>query len=407
MTDFVTSRQRFDKLKCCILIPTYNNDKTLEQVIQNVLNYSSNVIVVNDGSTDRTHEILDKFKDLRVINIPKNTGKGYALRLGFHYALKQGYHYTITIDSDGQHYADDLLKFLDKIEEEPDSLIIGARNMDHSNVPGTSSFGHKFSIFWFRVETGIKLEDVQSGYRLYPLEKIEGMRFFGKKYEFEVEVLVKLAWKEVNITSVPVKVHYAPKGERVSHFRKFRDFTRVSIANTFLVFIALLWINPFRFIKAFRKQSIKKFIQQYVFNSEDSNTKITISVTLGVFVGVLPIWGFQMLVAFGVAYLLKLNKFVTIAASNISIPPMLPFIVLLSYITGGLITGSSNHVVNYSSRMSLGWIKANLIQYLVGSIIFGILLALVLGTITYFLLRIFRKQKVAKAEVNDKDSHSF
>lgn len=407
MTDIVTSRQRFDALKCCILIPTYNNDKTLEQIIQNVLNYSSNVIVVNDGATDKTTEILNKFENLHVINIPKNTGKGYALRLGFNYALQQGYRYAITIDSDGQHFADDLLKFLDKIEEEPDSLIVGARNMDHTDVPGTSSFGHKFSIFWFRVETGIKLEDVQSGYRLYPLEKIEGMSFFGKKYEFEVEVLVRLSWKEVNITSVPVKVHYAPKGERVSHFRKFRDFTRVSIANTLLVFTALLWINPFRFIKALRKKSIKKFIQQYIVNSEDSNTKIAISVTLGVFVGVLPVWGFQMLVAFGVAYLLKLNKFVTVAASNISIPPMLPLIVFLSYITGGLITGTNNHIVKYSSRMSLGWIKANLLQYLVGSIIFGILLALVLGTITYFLLRIFRKPEVAKVEVNDKDSHSF
>jgi glycosyltransferase involved in cell wall biosynthesis len=403
----VTSRQRFDELKCCILIPTYNNDKTLEQIIQNVLNYSSNVMVVNDGATDKTPEILQKFENLCVINIPKNIGKGYALRLGFNYALKQGYRYAITIDSDGQHFADDLLKFLDKIEEEPDSLIVGARNMDHSDVPGTSSFGHKFSIFWFRVETGIKLEDVQSGFRLYPLEKIEGMKFFGKKYEFEVEVLVRLSWKEVNITSVPVRVHYAPKGERVSHFRKFRDFTRVSIANTLLVFTALLWINPFRFIKALRKKSIKKFIQQYIVNSEDSNTKIAISVTLGVFVGVLPVWGFQMLVAFGVAFLLKLNKFVTVAASNISIPPMLPLIVLLSYITGGVITGSNDHIVKYSSRMSLEWIKANLLQYLVGSIIFGILSALVLGTITYFLLRIFRKPKVAKAELNDKDSHSF
>ena len=86
---------------------------------------------------------------------------------------------------------------------------------------------------------------------------------------------------------------------------------------------------------------------------------------------------------------------------------MLPLIVFLSYITGGLITGTNNHIVKYSSRMSLGWIKANLLQYLVGSIIFGILLALVLGTITYFLLRIFRKPKVTKVEVNDKDSHSF
>ena len=254
MTDFEQSRQRFKELKCCVIIPTYNNDKTLEQVIWSVLEYAMDVIVMNDGATDQTPEILKKFALIRIITIPKNMGKGYALRLGFHYALKQGFRYAITIDSDGQHYAEDLLKFIDKIEQEPDSVIIGARNMKQDSVPGTSSFGHKFSIFWFRIETGLKVPDIQSGYRLYPLEKMERMRFFGRRFEFEVEVLVKLAWKDVNITSVPVKVYYAPKGERVSHFRKVHDSTRVSIANTILVFTALLWINPFQFVKALRKK---------------------------------------------------------------------------------------------------------------------------------------------------------
>jgi len=403
MTDFEQTRQRFKKLKCCVIIPTYNNDMTLEQVMRDVLEYTEDVIVVNDGATDRTPEILGKFVSLPVITIPKNKGKGYALRLGFHYALKQGFRYAITIDSDGQHYPDDLLKFLDKIEQEPDSVIIGARNMDHYSVPGTSSFGHKFSIFWFRIETGLKVPDIQSGYRLYPLEKMERMRFFGRKFEFEVEVLVKLAWKGVKITSVPIKIYYAPKGERVSHFRKVHDFTRVSIANTLLVFTALLWVNPFRFVKALRKKSIRKFIEDYVINSNDSNMKITLSVTAGVFIGVIPVWGFQMLIAFGVAYFLKLNKFVTVAASNISMPPMLPFILFLSYITGGLIIGYNKQMVKYSSGITLEWVKENIVLYLVGSIIFGIILALVLGTITWFLLRIFRKHQVADMEISPKD----
>jgi glycosyltransferase involved in cell wall biosynthesis len=403
MTDFVQSKLKFKELRCCIIIPTYNNDKTLEQVIRDVLKFAEEIIVVNDGATDRTPEILKQYSSLRVINIPKNKGKGYALRLGFQYALKQGFRYAITIDSDGQHYADDLPKFLEKIEQEPDSVIIGARNMEHNSVPGTSSFGHKFSIFWFRIETGIKLPDIQSGYRLYPLEKMGEMRLFGKKYEFEVEVLVRLSWKDVNIVSVPVKVYYAPKGERVSHFRKFQDFTRVSIANTLLVFIALLWINPFRFVKALRKKSIKKFIQEYVFNSEDSNVKIAISVGVGVLIGVVPVWGFQMLIAYGTAYFLKLNRFVTVTSSNISIPPMLPFILFLSYITGGLIVGYNKHVVKYSSGMTLTWIKANLLQYLVGSVVFGILAAIVLGTITWFLLWIFRKPKMVRIEIKDQD----
>lgn len=403
MTHSEQSSQKFKVLKCCVIIPTYNNDKTLEQVIRDVLEYTTDVIVVNDGATDQTTEILAKFSSLRVINIPKNRGKGYALRLGFHYAFKQGFRYAITIDSDGQHYADDLLKFLDKIEQEPDSVIIGARDMEHNSVPGTSSFGHKFSIFWFRIETGLKVPDIQSGYRLYPLEKMERMRFFGRKFEFEVEILAKLAWKAVNITSVPVKVYYAPKGERVSHFRKVHDFTRVSIANTLLVFTALLWVNPFRFISALRKKSIRKFIQDYVINSNDSNMKIAISVTVGVFIGVFPVWGFQMLIAFGIAYFLKLNKFVTVATSNISMPPMLPLILFLSYITGGLLIGYNKHPIKYSSGITIEWVKQNLVQYLVGSIVFGILAAVVLGTITYFLLRIFRKPQGADMETSDQD----
>jgi glycosyltransferase involved in cell wall biosynthesis len=394
MTDFEQSVQRFKELKCCVIIPTYNNDRTLEQVIRGVLEFTADVIVVNDGATDQTPDILKKFDSLTVITIPKNRGKGVALRLGFRHALKQGFRYAITIDSDGQHYPGDLLKFINKIGEEPDAVIIGARNMEDDNVPGTSSFGHKFSIFWFRVETGLKVPDIQSGHRLYPLEKLEKMRFFGSKYEFEVEVLVRLAWKDVNITSVPVKVYYAPKGERISHFRKFRDFTRVSIANTFLVFIALFWINPFRFVKALRKKSIRKFIQEYIVNSNDSNMKISLSVTIGVFIAVMPVWGFQMLISFGLAYLLKLNKFVTVVASNISIPPMLPLILFLSYITGGLIIGYNPHSVKYSSGISLEWVKGNLVQYLVGSLVFGILLAFVLGSVTWLVLRIFRKPKI-------------
>jgi uncharacterized protein (DUF2062 family) len=139
----------------------------------------------------------------------------------------------------------------------------------------------------------------------------------------------------------------------------------------------------------------------YVINSNDSNMKISLSVTAGVFIGVLPVWGFQMLVAYGTAYFLKLNRFVTVAASNISIPPMLPLILFLSYITGGLIVGYNKHVVRYSSGISLTWVKENLLQYLVGSIVFGILAAIVLGTITWLLLRIFRKKKKAETEIID------
>ena len=97
--------------------------------------------------------------------------------------------------------------------------------MTQEGVPKKSSFGNKFSNFWFWFETGIKLEDTQSGYRLYPLKTIP-KNYFTRKFEFEIEVIVRSAWNGVAVKNVPIKVLYDPS-ERVSHFRPFKDFTRI------------------------------------------------------------------------------------------------------------------------------------------------------------------------------------
>jgi len=386
-------RSKIADLRCCVIIPTYNNEKTLEGVIREVQLYAENIIVVNDGSNDGTSEILRNIPGIMAITCDTNSGKGRALQLGFKMAIEKNFRYAITIDSDGQHRPGDIPRFIELLELEPGSLILGARDMDSPEVPGSSRFGHKFSIFWFRIETGLKVDDVQTGYRLYPLEPIRDTgKFYTGKYEFEVEILVRLAWRGVKILSVPIDVYYAPNETRVSHFRKGPDFTRTSFLNAVLVFMALLWVRPFMFAKGLKKKSIKGFITEYVLDSKDSNTRVTLSVMLGSFIGVMPVWGWQMMIAFGLAHYFKLNKFVTVAASNISIPPVLPLILYLSYEAGGLVIGF-NKGAAYSSGFDYQWLKANFMQYLIGSIVFGILLSLVLGSVTYVLLRIFRKPK--------------
>lgn len=394
MQDLSYINSKFKELKCCVIIPTYNHAGTLERVIRSVHEYTDDIIVVNDGSTDETAEILKKFEDLHIISYERNRGKGWALQSGFQEAERCGFEYAITIDSDGQHFPEDLEKFIEKIAEFPGSVILGARNMEQTDVPGTSNFGHKFSIFWFRVETGIRVPDVQTGFRLYPLKEMKDMKLFTNKYEFEVEVLVRLAWKGVRIVSVPVKVFYPPKRERISHFRKFNDFGRVSIINSILVFMAVLWIRPFLFIRGLRKKSFKGFIQEYFIDSSDSNIKLALSVGIGMFIGVTPIWGFQMLLAFGVAYVFHLNKFVTVAASNISIPPMIPVLIFISYLCGGLVIGGDS-TLDYSDGITLAWVKSNFIQYMIGSFLLGTILAITSGTLTYFLLKAFRNQRSA------------
>jgi glycosyltransferase involved in cell wall biosynthesis len=394
-------KEKVDVLKACVIIPTYNNAATLAAVIEDVAKYSSHIIVVNDGSTDHTVDIVKQYPLVQFINYEKNVGKGWALRKAFAYAAEKGYKFGITIDSDGQHFAKDLPAFINKLEEEPNAIIIGARNMGQESVPGGSSFGNKFSNFWFKVETGITSPDTQSGFRLYPLVPMKKMHFITRKYEFEIEVLVRLAWKGVKVISVPVTVYYAPKEERISHFRPYKDFFRISVLNTILVLISFLYIKPRDFIRTLSsKKRMKKLLDEHLYNPHHSPQLKAISVAFGIFMGIVPIWGFQLAAAIFLAIVLKLNKPLVIIAANISIPPMIPAIIFLSYKTGAFWMGANAMQIDFSNNITVQSIKKNLQQYILGSITLAVIAALVFGLVTFIFLKLIGKKQavISKAD---------
>ncbi len=372
---------------------TFNNEKTLASLIRDLTHFNVQVIVVNDGSTDETQNILGQFNDLHIISYSVNRGKGYALQKGFQAARQLGFDYAITIDSDGQHFARDIPTFLGVLEKNPGALIIGARNMDQDSVPGKSSFGHRFSNFWFHVETGIRLPDTQSGYRLYPVSRLKSMHFFTRRFEFEIEVIVRAAWSGIPVIPVPVLVYYAPPGERVSHFRPFADFTRISILNTILVFISFLYIKPRDLLRRlFLKQKWKEVFIDELFNPAQSNLRKSVSVAFGIFMGILPIWGFQLIAAIFFAVLFRLNKGLVIVFANISIPPMIPLIIYTSYEFGAFWMPANAHRISLTKTLSLSAIRYNFKQYLAGSISLAIVAAVIAGLISFVLLRIFSKK---------------
>lgn len=380
------------ELKCVVLIPTYNNEKTLKQVIDSVRLYSPNILVVNDGSTDSTAEILSREKDIHIISYTENKGKGFALKTGLREAINLGYKYAISIDSDGQHYADDIPVFINEIKNNPNSLLVGARNLQAENMPSKNTFANKFSNFWYLVETGIKLSDTQSGYRLYPLDFIKKTRFITRGYEFEVEVIVRAAWKGITVKNVPVKVFYPKAEERVSHFKPLRDFTRISILNTYLVLLALIFYYPWRFITALNKENIKKFISKNITNSGETNLQISLAVALGAGCGVLPIWGYQMWVAMAVAHFSKLNKVIAVVFSNISIPPMIPFILFGSYYIGCKLLG--NPITLLFEEVTMESVMVNLWQYVLGACALSVIIFIAFFILSYLILSVFRKNAV-------------
>lgn len=374
----VISEQRI-----CIVIPTYNNEKTLRRVIDGVLDYTQNIIVVNDGSTDATPQILKEYPQITVLFVPENKGKGNGLKTGFRKAIELGYSYAITIDSDGQHYPDDISVFVEALlTEKEEVLLIGNRNMSQDGIPKKSSFGNRFSNFWFWFETGIKLEDTQSGYRLYPLHKIP-KKYFTPKFEFEIEIIVRTAWRHIPVKNVPIKVLYDPS-ERVSHFRPFKDFTRISILNTILVTITLLYIIPRNFINNFRKKSFKKFIKEDVLESDGSNRTKALSIALGVFIGLSPFWGFQTLLVISLSVLFKLNKVLAFVASNVSLPPFIPFVIAASLFLGApFVHGDSNFL---SHELTFDLIRNHLLQYVIGSGILATTMSALSGIGVYLFL---------------------
>lgn len=381
----------FSRYRCCVIIPTYNNERTLQSVIAGCKEYCDDVWVINDGSTDSTREILEKVTGVTVLHQPQNMGKGVALRRAFKEAADAGFAYAVSIDSDGQHEPADLVTFANALEKEPGTMFIGARNMGQHNIPGKSKFGHKNSNFWFWVETGVKAEDTQSGYRLYPLVPTNKLKLFTWRYEFEIEVIVRLAWKGVPVKFIPVHVYYPEN--RVTHFRPFRDFTRVAILNTFLVLAAFLWFRPLMMFRSLRKKSWQQIWRENILKPGEPAWKKSLAVGIGVFCAIIPLWGFQTALAIFLAVILRLNKPLTILASHISIPPAIPLVIYASLGMGSLVA-TGTWQVHLPEKFSPEIVYRDFSRYVIGAVSLAITAGIAATCITWLLIRIFRKNKL-------------
>jgi glycosyltransferase involved in cell wall biosynthesis len=214
------------KGRFAVIIPVYNHARSISGVITKTLNLGIPVFVVNDGSTDATHAEISKIQGIYPLHHPENRGKGAALLTGFAKASAIA-DWAITLDADGQHHPQDVIRLIRAIPANERPIIVGMREGMHAKeVPWTSRFGRRFSNFWIRLAGGPHMKDSQSGFRLYPLPESLGLNVVARRFDFEIEILVRARWKKVPVIEVPVNVTYAPGSERVSHFRPMIDFLR-------------------------------------------------------------------------------------------------------------------------------------------------------------------------------------
>ncbi len=229
-------------MKPAVIIPVYNHGRQIGEVIRQTLKLDLPVIVVDDGSTDSTAKIIDAVNGISVLRHSVNQGKGAAILTGLAAARTTNCEWAVTLDGDGQHKPEDVRELLHVVNNGERCIVIGRRQgMETThNVPWTSRFGRKFSNFWVWAAGGPLIEDSQSGFRLYPISEVLQLDVKARRYQFEVEILVKARQQGIEIKEAPVQVVYQVKGERVSHFRPWLDFWRNSVTFNRLVWVRIL-----------------------------------------------------------------------------------------------------------------------------------------------------------------------
>ena len=211
-----------------IVIPAYNEERTIRALAEAALSLCLRVLVIDDGSTDATAEQLQGLP-LTLLQHASNQGKAASLRTAFRHALALGAICVVTLDGDGQHDPRDVPKLVDVWRRQPDRLVIGSRLHDRAQIPPARYFGNRFACFWISWAAGHPVADSQSGFRVYPRAVMEiavGGRAVSSRFTFESEIIIAAAHRGHPTLAVPIEGRY-PADARLSHYRAVADTARI------------------------------------------------------------------------------------------------------------------------------------------------------------------------------------
>ena len=330
-----------DKLPWSVwcVIPIFNNAQTIRDVAERALKQPvDGVLVIDDGSTDgNISALLSGLNNVTVIRHEKNLGKGRALRTALNWLNERKVDYMVTLDGDGQHYPEDIESMLPLIKDNDYTLVVGVRDFSAPHIPEKSRFGRKFSNFWMYLETGKKVADAQSGYRIYPVKYIAQLRFLCSYYNFETEALVKAAWAGIPIINAPVRVWYPENSsERVSSFKPFMDNFRISLINIHLIGLRMLPLPRRKLIKT-QSQSAVEIAKHFsnplrllrtLLKENATPGGLAAAAAAGAFLSTLPLIGCHTIAILYVSLRLHLNKLMALNIQHLFMPPFVPLLCL-------------------------------------------------------------------------------
>jgi uncharacterized protein (DUF2062 family) len=369
--------------------PSFNNARTLGDVLDRLAATGLPIILVNDGSSDETATIAAQWQagdphDRHVLTHAENRGKAAALRTAFDHATRAGFTHAVTIDTDGQLAPEDIPNLLDLAARKHDALVIGARDASATDYPARSRLGRRVSNLLVWLESGVRVDDSQCGLRVYPLRLMALMPCRAERFGFETEIITRAGWAGVPVLGEPVSCRYLPPDQRVSHFKPWRDSFRAARMHGRLITAAVSplprgqaaprrtvwhrfmhWVNP---VTAWRQ----------VREDTASRTRFAAGFATGVFIATLPLYGLQTLLCLFLARRLRLHPLSVVAGSNVAMPPIGPLLIVAAISVGHLLLhGSWPAIVDYNpARAGLSAvIWPTLLEWAVGGVVLGAALA--------------------------------
>jgi glycosyltransferase involved in cell wall biosynthesis len=248
-------------MRTCIVIPYHNHPGAIGAVVAALKPLGLPCRIVDDGSGQSSHEAVARIAGregwVTLQRLEVNQGKGGAVMAGCDAALAQGFTHVLQIDADGQHDAAEVPRLLALSRGNPAAVITGQAVYDES-VPRARLYGRYLTHFWVWINTlSFGIRDSMCGLRVYPLAPtcaIWRRARVGRRMDFDVEILVRLSWRGVQIVNVPTRVTYPADG--VSHFKVFRDNALISAMHT-RMFFGMLWRSPMLLARKFTRRPSK------------------------------------------------------------------------------------------------------------------------------------------------------
>jgi glycosyltransferase involved in cell wall biosynthesis len=219
-------------MNLCVLIPSFNEARTIGRLVAELCAKGFTVYVVDDGSTDGTAAIAHSSGAI-VVKHKKNKGKGASLREGFSHIVKKGFDAVVVMDGDGQHLVSDIDGFIEKMESTKTDIVIGNRMTDVSSMPEERKHTNRFMSGLISMLSGQRVPDSQSGFRLIKRDVLQRIELRSSNYEIESEMIIRASRAGFRIESVPIKTIYHDETSKINPFIDTLRFIRFIVKITF------------------------------------------------------------------------------------------------------------------------------------------------------------------------------